>query len=194
MSLAPWRPAVARALHRNRSLPNARYLQLATVQANGRPANRTVVFRGFRAEQDQLQFICDRRSGKLQDIQHTPWAEVCWYFPQTREQFRISGRLHEINVLTSDPQEQALRLAAWQAISEAARQQFTWPTPAAAKADVTAFDATGIDLGLPLSTFCLLLLTPTQVDHLELRGQPQDRTRYVLDEETGQWQQDAINP
>jgi pyridoxamine 5'-phosphate oxidase len=47
MSLAPWRSAIAHALHRNRSLVYARYLQLATVKANSHPANRTVVFRGF---------------------------------------------------------------------------------------------------------------------------------------------------
>jgi pyridoxamine 5'-phosphate oxidase len=47
MTLAPWRSALARALHRNRALVYARYFQLATVRADGRPANRTVVFRGF---------------------------------------------------------------------------------------------------------------------------------------------------
>ncbi|MER3589882.1 MAG: pyridoxamine 5'-phosphate oxidase, partial [Mastigocladus sp. ERB_26_1] len=38
MSIAPWRNAIARALHRNRSLVYARYLQLATVRADCRPA------------------------------------------------------------------------------------------------------------------------------------------------------------
>ncbi|NJL49732.1 MAG: pyridoxamine 5'-phosphate oxidase, partial [Leptolyngbyaceae cyanobacterium SM2_5_2] len=53
-ALAPWRSALGRALHRNRSRPYSRYFQLATVQTNGRPANRTVVFRGFLPDSNQL--------------------------------------------------------------------------------------------------------------------------------------------
>jgi hypothetical protein len=25
------------------------------------------------------------------EVQHNPHAEICWYFPTTREQYRISG-------------------------------------------------------------------------------------------------------
>ena len=39
MSLAPWRSLITRALHQNRSLVYARYVQLATVRENGFPAN-----------------------------------------------------------------------------------------------------------------------------------------------------------
>lgn len=42
---APWRALVEKSLARNRALPNARYIQIATVRPDGRPANRTVVFR-----------------------------------------------------------------------------------------------------------------------------------------------------
>ena len=90
MSLALWRSPLARALHRNRSLAFARYLQLATVRATGRPANRTVVFRGFLADTNQLKFITDISSQKAEEINLYPWGEICWYFPQTREQFRIA--------------------------------------------------------------------------------------------------------
>lgn len=46
MSFAPWRSLLDRALDLNSSLASARYLQLATVRADNRPANRTLVFRG----------------------------------------------------------------------------------------------------------------------------------------------------
>lgn len=49
MTSLSWRSQLARALHRNRALADSRYLQLATVGKNGRPANRTLVFRGFLA-------------------------------------------------------------------------------------------------------------------------------------------------
>ena len=56
-NLAPWRSILSRSLHRNRSLANARYFQLATINMNGEPANRTVVFRGFLEETNKLQII-----------------------------------------------------------------------------------------------------------------------------------------
>jgi pyridoxamine 5'-phosphate oxidase len=68
MNLAPWRLPLARALHRNRSIPASRYLQLATVRSDGRPANRTVVFRGFAPDTDWLQFVTDSRSQKVEQL------------------------------------------------------------------------------------------------------------------------------
>ena len=43
----PWHAAIARALERGSSTPSSRYLQLATVRPDGRPAVRSVVFRGW---------------------------------------------------------------------------------------------------------------------------------------------------
>jgi len=67
-------------------------VQLATIRADNRPANRTV-FRGFLEDTDQLKFVIDARSQKVDQIFHQPWAEACWYFPETHEQFRITGCL-----------------------------------------------------------------------------------------------------
>ena len=111
MSLAPWRSPLSRALHRNRSLPNARYVQLATVRPDGSPANRTIVFRGFVEEPfcnstplyDTLQFVTDRRSEKVIEIEHQVLGEVCWYFPNTREQFRAPSTVHAPNNPTTAP-------------------------------------------------------------------------------------------
>lgn len=41
---APWRAKVLKSLARNKKLANSRYVQLATIR-DGRPANRSVVFR-----------------------------------------------------------------------------------------------------------------------------------------------------
>jgi len=93
MSIAPWRSPLARALHRNRAATESRYLQLATVTPEGHPANRTVVFRGFYGDTDQIKIITDNRTEKIPHLQHHPWAELCWYFSKTREQFRIFGKI-----------------------------------------------------------------------------------------------------
>ncbi len=196
MTLAPWRSPLSRALHRNRSLTYARYLQLATVRADGRPANRTVVFRGFWADSNQLKFITDARSDKFDQIQQQPWAEICWYFPKTREQFRLLGRLILISAAQQPPELLQARMQSWQDLSDTARQQFLWPDPKQPKAEAEVFSASNADPAQPPDHFCLLLLNPVEVDHLELRGNPQDRHLYKqLDHpDDQQWSVQFVNP
>ncbi len=43
-----------------------------------------------------------RRSQKVKEIARSPWGEVAWYFPKTREQFRLLGRLSVVEVDTQD--------------------------------------------------------------------------------------------
>ncbi|MEH2296500.1 Npun_F5749 family FMN-dependent PPOX-type flavoprotein [Nostoc sp.] len=194
MSLAPWRSAIAHALDRNRSLVYARYLQLATVQANGRPANRTLVFRGFLEDTNQLKFITDARSAKGDQIQQQPWAEVCWYFPNTREQFRFTGCLTLVSGDDSDQDLQPARISMWQELSDAARLQFAWPHPGKPRVETPeAFAPPAPNPVQPVPNFCLLLLDPVQVDHLELRGQPQNRKFYRRDQNQ-EWFCEEINP
>jgi pyridoxamine 5'-phosphate oxidase len=193
MSIAPWRGAIAHALHRNRSLVYARYLQLATVRASGRPANRTVVFRGFLEDTNQLKFITDTRSQKTEQIQEKPWAEICWYFPNTREQFRIGGCLTLVGGDNYDCTLQKVRNNTWHDLSDGARLQFAWPHPGKPRVeDKGAFAPPPPDPSQPLENFCLLVLEPLEVDHLELRGEPQNRYLYQLTEEG--WSSQAINP
>lgn len=190
MTLAPWRPLLARALHRNRSVANARYLQLATVTESQRPANRSVVFRGFLDGTNQLKFVTDLRSAKIEHIHHCPWGEACWYFPKTREQFRISGRLLLVDHACSDQNLLRQRQSAWQALSDSAREQFIWPAPGTPKVEHAPSPAT--DAQNPVQPFCLLLLEPDRVDHLELRS-PQQRCLYVQDH-LHQWSVQPVNP
>jgi pyridoxamine 5'-phosphate oxidase len=196
MTLAPWRSPLARALHHNRSLAYARYLQLATVRRDGRPANRTIVFRGFLEDSNQLKFITDDRSEKVEQLS-PPWGELCWYFPKTREQFRLLGELMLVQANHPDPVLGKARQTQWQDLSDAARLQFAWADPGQPRAEANAFNPPAPDPLTPLSNFCLLLLDPTQVDHLELRGDPQNRHLY---RRTGQpdrepeWSVEAVNP
>jgi len=96
-----WVQDVAAAAARNKE-PFDKYVQLGTVTAEGKPAVRTVVFRGFlqsrtsaddsiyKGSKETLTFITDTRSNKMKESRH---AEVCWYLSGTREQFRLSGQL-----------------------------------------------------------------------------------------------------
>lgn len=192
MTLAPWRSPLARALHRNRSLPYARYLQLATVRPDGRPANRTVVFRGFLDDTNQLKIVTDARSEKATQIETNPWTEACWYFPNTREQFRLSGKLTLVGEDCTDQNLLQARQRSWQELSDAARTQFAWAHPGKPR-DPNGFNPPSPDNRLPLSHFCLLLVDPLLVDHLELRGDPQNRLIYRFTDSTG-WSAESVNP
>ena len=192
MSLATWRSPLAHALHRNRSLVYARYLQLATVRSDQRPANRTIVFRGFLDGTNQLQFVTDARNEKVDQIDHCPWGEACWYFPKTREQFRLAGALSLVRADHVDPTLQQARQATWQALSDAARTQFAWAHPGKPQTDKNGFNVSVPDATTPLPHFCLLLLEPHEVDHLELHGDPQNRWQHQHD--GSDWFVQAINP
>jgi pyridoxamine 5'-phosphate oxidase len=192
MTLAPWRSPLARALHRNRSLVYARYFQLATVRVNGCPANRTVVFRGFLDDTNQLKMVTDARSEKADQIDHNPWSEACWYFPKTREQFRLLGLLTLVREDCADAQLLKARTRSWQELSDTAQVQFAWAQPGKPQDD-TEFDPPTPDPTRPLPHFCLLLLNPTHVDHLELKGNPQNRSTYCLNDEHS-WSSQFVNP
>ena len=193
-NLAPWRSLLASAIHRNCAKPHSRYFQLATVTPEGYPANRTVVFRGFMDDdQNTLKVITDARSAKISDIEYQPVGEICWYFTKTREQFRITGTLSIITATTAKHQLLKERNITWHNLSDSARSQFAWADPAQPLADQSAFEVDPPDPDSPLENFCLLLFVPNHVDHLQLRGDPQQRCLYRLTE-TNTWTTQLVNP
>jgi pyridoxamine 5'-phosphate oxidase len=191
--LAPWRSPLAKALHLNRALPSARYFQLATIRPNGHPANRTVVFRGFVPETNQLTAITDQRSQKIQQIQVTPWAEICWYFPKSREQFRINGPLHIVGSQHSNPDWQKAHTRTWQNLSDAARSQFYSSPPGQPYNAGWSEPQVPIESEGPPTTFLLLVLEPRAVEHLGLRSQPHTFHYYQLNSQ-GLWQIERLMP
>ena len=192
--LPPWRSLLSGAIHRNRAKPYSRYFQLATVTPQGYPTNRTVVFRGFLDdERSSLKIITDLRSSKIKDIEHQAKGEICWYFTKTREQFRISGDLRLITCKETDLDLQKARQKTWYDISDAARSQFAWADPGQPLADRSTFDVDPPNPDVPLDNFCLLLLIPQTIDHLQLKGDPQNRCLYQL-ETDGTWSSQLVNP
>ena len=192
--LPPWRSPLSSAIHRNRSKPYSRYFQLATVTLQGFPANRTVVFRGFMEdESSSLKIITDARSAKIEQIEARPQGEACWYFTKTREQFRIKGNLRLITAQESDLDLQKARKITWHNLSDSARSQFAWADPGKPLADKSAFEVEPPDPNSPLDNFCLLLLIPRQLDHLQLKADPQQRCIYQL-ESDNTWSSRLVNP
>lgn len=195
---APWRVKVLKSLARNKRLVNSRYVQLATVKPDGRPSNRTVVFRGFLGDTDDLTFVTDSRSNKIRELAANPAAEVCWYFPDSREQYRISGHLTIVDAHHIDERLLAARQLAWSKMSDGGRTQFAWPHPGLVRENTPpeAFKqpAPGAEEP-PLTTFCLAVLQPDQVDHLLLFSNERSvYRRQVLVSGAPAWAEEDVNP
>ncbi|KAJ7962604.1 Pyridoxine/pyridoxamine 5'-phosphate oxidase 2 [Quillaja saponaria] len=110
---APWKQLLLNALESNAHLKHSSYFQLATIGSNGRPSNRTVVFRGFQDNSDKIQINTDGHTRKIEELKHCPFAEICWYFTDTWEQFRINGRIDIINGSNPDSLKLQQREKSW---------------------------------------------------------------------------------
>lgn len=143
-----------------------------------------------------LKFITDLRSQKMQQ---SKMAEVCWYFTDTREQFRLSG---ELIMVTEEEEREALqrqRVGMWKSISENARAQFVWPDPGIERLpdadDEADFKNCETSRDVPAKNFVLVLLKPNKVDRLLLKGFPQKRTVWASEDKEGlQWTRSDVNP
>jgi PPOX class probable FMN-dependent enzyme len=133
-----WVVELNRNLAKHKKDPTSKYMQLATATADGDVSCRAVVYRGFQEQVSgpndlaafyYLKTITDRRSNKVNDITSNPRAEICWYFPNTREQLRIKGTLRLITADEQDAQWSRARSIQWKQLSDNARAQFYWPSP-----------------------------------------------------------------
>ncbi len=163
---------------------------------DGRPANRTLVFRGFINEITNLTFAIDLRSEKASEITHSPWVEACWYFPVTHEQFRLSGHATIVghgDATRENDTLQTARRETWQALPGPTRMTFTWPPPGERRDPGIPFPHEHPDRETPPAHFGLLVLDPRVVDFLEINGQPQNRWRFERDDH-GEWSGVEVNP
>ena len=69
--LPPWRALLRGAREREGRAPQARWLQLATVAADGSPRVRTLVFRGW-VGPASLDLLSDTRSAKAAQLARQP--------------------------------------------------------------------------------------------------------------------------
>ncbi|XP_059634403.1 pyridoxine/pyridoxamine 5'-phosphate oxidase 2 [Cornus florida] len=166
----PWKQLLLKALESNSNLKHSSYFQLATIGSNGRPSNRTVVFRGFQDNSDKIQINTDCRSHKIDDLKYCPFAEICWYFTDSWEQFRINGRVDVIDGSNADPVKLKQREKAWFASSPRSRLQYLGPNPGLPSLSEQPPLAPSLDPSTgPVGAFCLLVLDADQVDYVNLK-------------------------
>jgi len=177
-----WQDDLEAARDRHRSDPTARFAQLATTDEARRPRCRTVVVRRFDPKTARLHVVTDARSAKVAQLERSPWAELCWYFPKTREQFRLLARG---TVLRGDITHEL-----WEGLSGDSRRSFLWPAPGQSRAPEANFDVA--DPGAVPPSFVGLLFEVEEVDYLVLDGPPHHRCSYTR--EGGTWHAKPVNP
>jgi pyridoxamine 5'-phosphate oxidase len=78
---------------RERATPNPDVLALATADADGRPAVRMVLCRGFDPADGSLVFYTNRRSRKGRELAARPWASAAFLWDAVQRQARLEGRV-----------------------------------------------------------------------------------------------------
>ena len=181
------------------------------------PSVRTVVFRGFlgqewvdgdqdkTADSNYLTFVTDSRSSKVQELLASGGkCEICWYFPQTWEQYRLTGRMRlilppgPVDTSTEDlaPQfiaktkRQQYREKLWDRMSLSTRQGFLGPPPGSLLAEGGSAGGERSDDGY--NAFTCMVFESEHVDYL-LLGKEQARESFHCNGH-GEWTNQAVHP
>jgi PPOX class probable FMN-dependent enzyme len=164
---------------------------LATVDAAGAPRARSVVCREV-GDDGSLWVTSDARSDKADHLRRRPEAELVFWRPASREQFRFVGR---VELITSTSGDAAARERHWRRLTDASRAMFRWPAPGRPRTthdnDAGAFPASVAPEAAVPDSFEVIVLHPTCVERLQLAPQPHRRTRW---REAGGWSAEPINP
>ncbi len=183
-----WRASLEMHLAQHAHLAFSRFVQVATIRPDGRPANRTLTFRFFLKE-NRLLFTADIRTEKYSQLATNPWAELCWYFVESRVQMRLLGTMRPADPEENDELLHA-RMHTWNERSSESRQSFTWPP--AGEPLAVATDFMHVSPTLPPQNFGMLIFDPQSVDMLDLGRHPHRRELHKLHEAT--WTCTAVNP
>ncbi len=164
-----------------------RVAALATVDRDGRPRARMVVCR--RIEPDgQCWIATDARSAKNGQVRSTPAAELVFWLPGRREQFRLAGSVSVWCSTDDEPRRQQL----WDSLSDAARALFFGPPPGRPRdGDPDAFPPPAPGRDEPPESFELLVVETERVEYLSLTSFPHVRRRWHAE---GDWLVEDLNP
>src|SRR5829696_6010744 len=178
--MSEWVGELTRALGNEYGTDKPRVCTLATVDKGGLPRARSVVCRRVSAD-GAVWLASDARSEKNDQVKANPQAEVVFWLPTLREQFRVQGSVKVLGEPSRDP----ARAELWRELSDEARALFFWPTPGARKLDTPeAFMKTAGEERPPPPSFEVLIVRPRRVEHLQLKPHPHRRRRWML---AGNW-------
>lgn len=179
---APWRQPFETALERNAP---QREVQVATVSPEGVPAVRTVLLRGFSVEGCPY-FFTDLRSHKANHLTENPKIALHAWFPQTQEQFRLTGRA-SLHGRHAEGAWAALRNHGWEQTYEGERRSYIGPPPGRTYVTPPLLE---VPPGPP-QEFVLVTIDVSEADWLCL-GPPKTRAGFRL--LGAGWVQQSLNP
>lgn len=184
-----WLERLTSSLQQSKNQSESRFLQLATVDSLGHPANRTVVFRGLDDDDMSLIFISDLRSEKIAHLKETPIAECCWYFTRTREQYRLRVGC---TIITPECDRLGVCQYSWDQLSDSAKAQFLWGEPKTSRDASQTLKPNGALEDMP-THFCVIKAKVEHVDYLNLLANPQSRELHFVDD-SGNWATENVIP
>ncbi len=167
---SPWRPPFVAALQRQ--APRVE-VQVATVSPEGLPAVRTVQLQGVSVDSCPY-FFTDLRSRKAGHLAQNPAVALVAWFPDTHEQFCLSGRA-TLHGLHAEGAWAELRQQGWARLDSAQRQTFGGPPPGRALAPTHEREV----LAAPPPEFVVVSVDVAEVDWLTL-GPPPSRVDFRL--------------
>ena len=153
-----------------------------------------MVFRGFSPlsspSSPALTWTTDARSEKCRDVAGNGNAEIVWWFPGTKEQYRFSGSVDVITSAEEDEERVAERARMWGKMREEAQVTFGQDRPGAAWVEGTVTKPLDPD-GVVSENFVVMSLDARSVDYLCL----EDSVRRTYErKETGEWESRRVNP
>lgn len=133
---------------------------------------------------------------QIEELDHCPFAEICWYFTDSWEQFRINGGIDVIDGSNTDPCKLQQREKSWFSSSPKSRLQYLGPNPGLPYISEQPAQEFSLDLSSgPVDSFCLLILDPDKVDYLNLKSN--ERLAFSSKKSSSgerSWVQQKINP
>jgi PPOX class probable FMN-dependent enzyme len=170
---AGWLDALLESLAREFG-DRPRTATLATIGRDGAPRARTVICRGIEPGGMQV-FVSDARSEKNFELRKRAEAEVVYWLPSQRVQFRLKG----VAAVGGAGDDMTRRVEVWRDLSDATRAMFFWPPPGNVRVEgMGEFpDRVGPEVEPPES-FELIMFLPMSVERLDLNVHPHDRRRW----------------
>ncbi|EMS49599.1 hypothetical protein TRIUR3_13186 [Triticum urartu] len=133
---------------------------------------------------------------QIGEIKEWPLGEICWYFTDSWEQFRISGIIDVIDGSCPDPAKLQQREKAWFASSVKSRLQYLGPSPGVPVANDDHVTDVHLDPSAgPVDAYCLLTLDPEKVDYVNLKSNQRLMfTRTQEGDESSDWMAKKVSP
>lgn len=151
---------IQKSLKENSEVVYSNFLQLATVDKNNQPQVRTLSFKGI-YNNEQIKIITELKSHKVIEINNNDSCQICWYFPISREQYRISCKAKLVTATNQELELLEERKKTWEELSDERKNSYYTNLSNIDKNDNKSYvDNTKIS-----DNFVLLLLTPLGGDY-----------------------------